>query len=224
MENLGLQKHLSKTFIWMFVGIMITAIVSWFAAQSLDFQLLICENPACIFFAFIVELILVIMFNTMGINQMNPTLSKILYVLYSSVTGLTFSVIFLVYELGSIWLAFVVTSLYFGALALFGYKTSIDLTKFASIAIFGLIFMIVTELILIIIGFRGATLLFAGLGIIIFSILTAFDVQKIKILYEQNKESEIGLETIALYSAFQLYLDFINLFLEILKFFGKRRD
>ena len=224
MQNYSLQKHISKTFVWMFVGILLTALTAFFVSNSETAMLAIFGNPLLVIGAVIVELALVIMFSKMGISSMNPGRAKIFYIIYCIVSGLTFSAIFIVYSMESIWLAFGLTALYFGALACIGLTTNVDLSKWGTIAIIGIIVLVIFELGLMIFGVAAPVKLVTGISIGLFTILTAWDVQKMKKMYEYYESDAKGLETACLYSAFELYLDFINLFLDILKLVGKSKD
>lgn len=145
---------------------------------------------------------------------------KILYVVYCIVTGITFATMFIVYELTSMIGIFMITAIIFGLLALYGYTTKRDLTKLGTILLIALIGTIIGELLNMLI-FRNASLNLGitVLGVFIFVAYIAYDVNKVKdlVLYA-------GEDRAAVYGAFSLYLDFINLFVRLLELFGKRND
>ena len=151
---------------------------------------------------------------------MNPLTMKILYVVYCIVTGITFATLFIVYELTSMIGIFMITAIIFGLLALYGYTTKRDLTKLGTILLIALIGTIIGELLNMLI-FRNASLNLGitVLGVFIFVAYIAYDVNKVKdlVLYA-------GEDRAAVYGAFSLYLDFINLFVRLLELFGKRND
>jgi uncharacterized protein len=154
---------------------------------------------------------------------MNAITAMILFVLYSVLTGLTLSVIFLVYELGSIVSIFGIASLIFAAMSIYGYTTKKDLTGIGTIAIFGLIGIIIAGIVNIFLQNSVFQTIISIIGVIVFIALTAYDTQKIKSMNiignerteEDTKEAIIG--------ALTLYLDFINLFLKLLSLFGSRK-
>jgi uncharacterized protein len=158
-----------------------------------------------------------------GIHKMNAITAIILFVLYSIITGLTLSVIFLVYQLGSIVSIFGVTAVIFAAMSLYGYTTKKDLTGIGTMALFGLLGIIVASLVNLWLKNSMADMIISIIGVVIFVALTAYDTQKIKNMNilgnegteEDTKEAVIG--------ALTLYLDFINLFLKLLSLFGKRK-
>ena len=150
---------------------------------------------------------------------MSSITAKICFLLYSFVTGLTFSYLFLAYELYSLIYVFGITSLLFGTFALIGYFTKIDLSKFSTFLFMGLFAIIICSLINIFIGNETFDLILTIIGIVIFLGYTAYDIQKVKYNLETFPE-----DNLAIYGALELYLDFINLFLKLLSLFGKRRD
>ena len=154
------------------------------------------------------------------LEKMNPITTKILYIGYAILTGLTFSTIFIYFEMASLISIFIITAVIFGLLAFYGYVTKRDLTKLGTIIFIGLIGIVIGELLNWLI-FKNATL---DLGITIIGVLIfvgyiAYDVNRIKYMV-----GYIGEEKAAVYGAFQLYLDFINLFIRLLQLFGKRND
>lgn len=150
---------------------------------------------------------------------MQPMTAKILFYLYSFLTGLTFSAIFVAYEMNSIVLIFGMTSALFAVMALIGKYTNLDLTKMGTILFIGLIGIVIASLINIIIGSETIDILVTIVGIIIFIGYIAYDVQKIKYIAASLEEDKA-----AIICAFELYLDFINLFIKLLRLFGKSKD
>ena len=150
---------------------------------------------------------------------MQPTTAKILFCLYSFLTGLTLSFIFVVFKIDSIVYVFGITSAAFAIMALIGTYTNIDLTKLGTILFMGLIGIILASLINLIIGSQAFDLGITIIGIIIFTLYIAYDVQKIKYVAESLEEDKA-----AILCAFELYLDFINLFIKLIRIFGKSKD
>lgn len=214
MENTS-SKIMSKVFLWMFIGLAVTFVTGR----------LIANNPSAIeeiftgsrvFILAIVELVLVIWLSA-RIQKMSATSAKILFIVYSFVTGLTFSSIFIVYEIESIIYVFLATALIMLIFALLGYFTKIDLTKFGTFLMMAIIGVIIMGIISIFVNNETFSLGIAIASVVIFIGFIAFDVQKIKKMYEYNMIPE---DNLAIYGALQLYLDFINIFIDLLRIFG----
>lgn len=150
---------------------------------------------------------------------MNPITAKICYIVYCIITGLTFGTIFVFYKMASIVLVFAITALMFALLALYGYFTKKDITKIGRILFVSLIGVIIISIINIFLGNSMLELGISILSIFIFMGYIAYDIQKVKYLM-----NSLGEEKVAIYGAFQLYLDFINLFIRLLEIFGKKKD
>ena len=215
MENTS-SKIMSKVFLWMFIGLAVTFVTGR----------LIANNPSAIeeiftgsrvFILAIIELVLVIWLSA-RIQKMSATSAKILFIVYSFVTGLTFSSIFIVYEISSIIYVFLATSLIMLIFALLGYFTKIDLTKFGTFLMMAIIGVIIMGIISIFVNNETFSLGIAIASVVIFIGFIAFDVQKIKRMYETNMIPE---DNLAIYGALQLYLDFINIFIDLLRLFGR---
>lgn len=211
------MKIYSKVFLWMFLGLLVTFITGIYVSTNENILVFLFQNNGFIF-AVIAELITVI-FLTARIKKMSPTSARIAFLLYSFLTGLTFSSIFLVYELDSILIIFLVTSLLFGIFAIIGNYTSLDLTKLGTYLLMMLFGVIICTLINIFLNNDAFDIFITIISLIIFLGYIAYDIQKIKLL-----EDEIEEDNLAIYGALQLYLDFINILLELLKLFGKNRD
>lgn len=146
------------------------------------------------------------------------------FLIYSVLVGMSLSFIFLVYTQGSIYTTFLITGGTFGTMALLGYTTKTDLTKFGSIMIMGLIGIIIASLVNMFMKSSGMDYIISFLGVLIFTGLTAYDVQKLKRIGEGTEFGHETTRKLAIMGALSLYLDFINLFLYLLRFFGNRRD
>jgi hypothetical protein len=147
-----------------------------------------------------------------------------LFVVYAILMGMSLSFIFLIYELGSIASTFLITAGMFGAMALLGYTTKTDLTKFGSILIMGLVGIIIASIVNLLI-FQSSMMdyVISLLGVLIFTGLTAYDVQKLKRMGSTIDQSSELSRKLTIMGALTLYLDFINLFLFLLRFLGNRR-
>ena len=221
---------MSRVYVWMSAALLLTAGTAYFTAASPAMLQLIFGNSIAIWVLFILELGLVMAVSA-GINRLSPTTATALFLLYSVVNGLTLSVIFFAYELGTIYQAFAASALTFGAMSLYGYTTKKDLSGLGGYLIMGLIGLIIASVINIFWANSTLDAIITYIGVFIFVGLTAYDTQKIK---QMSAAVETGAEMgyadaaaprrIAILGALTLYLDFINLFLYLLRIFGSRRD
>lgn len=214
LEN---NKIFSKVFFWMFIGLAITFGVGYYV--SLNETMLYNVFSKYYIFLVIAELVVVIVLSA-RIRKMQPTTAKILFCLYSFLTGLTFSSVFVVYHLMSIMYIFGITSLIFLIFAAIGYFTKIDLTKIGIYLFMALLGVIICSIVNIFVGSETFDLTLTLICLIIFIIYIAYDIQVIKRnLYQIDQE-----DNLAIYGALQLYLDFINIFLRLLQLFGNNKD
>ncbi|MDE6126720.1 MAG: Bax inhibitor-1/YccA family protein [Muribaculaceae bacterium] len=215
---------MKSVYIKMFLALLVTAATAWIAAAwgtEANVAFFIATHSWVYWGLAIVELGLVI-FITSRLNKLSPAMSTGLFYLFAIVNGLTLSIIFLAFSFASIFKTFVITAGVFGAMSVYGYFTNRDLTKIGSflyMALFGLIILCVVNMF-----WANSTLdwIVSGLGVLIFIGLTAWDTQKIKQMTQQYPAMADG--RLATWGALSLYLDFINLFLYLLRFFGSSRD
>lgn len=212
-----MNKTLSKVFTWMFVGLLVTFLTGYYVSLN-EFALAKIFSGYTYIFITVIEFILVIYLSA-RITKMSPTTARICFLLYSFITGITFGAIFIVYEMTSIIYTFLITAIVFGLCALFGKITKIDLTKIGSYLLMGLIGVILCSIVNIFLKSTGFEMIISIITVIIFLGLTAYDIQKI-----QRLEGIIPEENMPIYGALELYLDFINIFIELLRLFGKARD
>lgn len=208
------NKLIAKSFMWMFIGLLVTFVTGFVICLNKDALMLTLSGFYII--AIIVELILVIVLSR-NIFKMKATTAKIMFIIYAMVSGFTFASIFVVYEMSSIIFVFALAAIMFLIMALFGYYTNIDLSKFSSYLIFGLIGVIIASLVNVFWINDTFTTIICIISILVFLGFTAWDIQKIKRLNINNDNA-------AIYGALELYLDFINIFLDLLKLFGRERD
>lgn len=206
-----------KMFTWLFIGLLITFASGY--ALTLNEQLMIQVLALGILPIAIIEIVIALVLG-IRLAKMHPLTMKILYIIYSILTGVTFSVIFVAFEVSSLISIFIITAIIFALLAFYGYTTKRDLTKIGTIALIALLAIIIAGILNIFI-FKSTMFdtVLTMLGVLIFIAYIAYDVNKVKQLM-----LVIGEEKAAVYGAFQLYLDFINLFIRLLELFGKRRD
>ena len=211
MEN----KIFSKIYSWMFIGLLISFITGYYVSTKQN----MVYNIANGYWILALVEIGVCIWLSAGIRKMQAMTAKILFCLYSFLTGLTLSFIFVAFKMDSIVFVFGITALVFAIMALIGKVTNIDLTKLGTILFMGLIAIIIASIINIFIGSETFNLGITIIGILIFTGYIAYDVQKIKYIAQSLEE-----EKAAIICAFELYLDFINLFINLLKLFGKSKD
>ena len=212
------NKIYSKIYGWMFIGLLISFITGYYVSTNDNMLYNIYTNASLPIILFLVEIGVVLAISA-GLNKFSTMTLKTLYVVYSLVTGVTLSTIFIAYRMDSIIYVFIVTSIMFAIMALIGHKTTIDITKIGTILFVGLLGIIIASLINLFIGSSSFDILICIVGVIIFTIYIAYDVQVIKSQLETIEEDRL-----VIYGALQLYLDFINIFLKLLRLFGKRND
>lgn len=214
---------MQKVYTWMAFAMIITGVTAYGVANSPSLLGMIYSNPVVLWGLIIAELALVFGITGM-INRLSLTTATLMFVAYSVINGAMLSSIFLVYTMNSIGQVFFITSATFGVMAFIGYTTKTDLTSMGKILFMALIGMIIATVVNIFVGSTGLQTVTSYLGVLIFVGLTAYDSQKIKhMLYEQEVADE-GAQKLALIGALTLYLDFINLFLYLLRIMGSRRD
>ena len=211
------NKIFSKVFMWMFIGLAITFGIGYYV--SINPNMLFNVFGSYYWVLLIAEIVVVIWLSA-RIRKMKPMTAKILFCLYSFLTGLTFSSIFVVYKISSIIYVFGITALIFLIFALIGYFTKIDLTKLGTYLFMALLGVIICSIINIFVGSAKFDLGITIVCLLIFIAYIAYDIQIIKRnLYLIPEE-----DNLAIYGALQLYLDFINIFLRLLQLFGRSRD
>ncbi len=219
-NNVNVQNKLfGKTFFWMFLGLLGSGLIAWYTYYSgLYFEILIEDSFSTLL---ILELVAVLLFSFL-FRKLPPIVVGILYFVYAALNGVTLSVIFAVFELGSIIYLFLASAIIFAILGIIGYKTNKDLTKWSTyLNVFLIIGILLSVLNLFILKNPTFDLILDWIILAIFFGVTVYDINKIKLL---QLEEGINQEKVHIYCAMQLYLDFINIFLRILSIFGKRRN
>lgn len=212
-----MDKIFSKVFIWLSVGLLISFGIGYGISTSTFMVEKIFVNHLILII--ILELVVAFVFG-MFINKFSKGVCIALYILYSILTGLTLSSIFLTFKLSSIITTFLVASIVFILLSIYGYVTKKDVTKIGTILLFGLIGEIVLILLnTLIFKSSGLDILLSGISLMIFMGYIIYDIHILK-----RKMLNVEEEKLALYGAFQLYLDFINVFIDLLRMFGESRD
>ena len=214
-----MTRVMSRVYLKMFLGLLVTAVAALFLVSRPSVLYTIFSNQIIFWGIMIGELAIVFIVSGM-INKLSTTTATLLFYLYALLNGVVFASVFFAYDLGSIGLTFGVTSAVFLAMSIYGYVTKADLTKMGSILIMALIGIIIASIVNIFLASSSLDWIISIGGVIIFVGLTAWDTQKIKQMAMETDEANVG--KLATIGALSLYLDFINLFLYLLRFFGRR--
>jgi uncharacterized protein len=207
-----------QVYAWMGAGLAITAILALITLSSPLILNAIMGNRLVFYGLMIGELALV--FTLSGaINRLSAGVATLLFVAYSALNGVTLSIVAFVYTANSITSTFVITAGMFGAMSIYGYMTKRDLTSWGSFLFMGLIGVVIASVVNIFVASSAVSWIISGIGVIVFTGLTAYDTWKIKDMAAQGIEGRKP----AILGALTLYLDFINLFLMLLRFTGNRR-
>ncbi len=217
------RTFVANVFSWMFIALAITALTAWGFAESGMVTSLFSQGKLNIlgWIVMLAPLGFVLALSA-GFNRFSSATLILLFTLYAVVMGMSMSFILLAFTGSSIALTFVSTSAMFGVMAIAGYTTKTDLTKMGSILFMGLIGIIIASVVNAFLGSSTMDLIISILGVIIFTGLTAWDVQKIKRIGETSQSGEMA-RKLTIMGALTLYLDFINLFMFLLRFLGDRK-
>lgn len=216
-----LSAYTVKTFAWMFAGLLVTfaVAITGYVTGLIWYVFLI---PWFHIVLLVAELAVVLILSA-RIQKLQVTTARGLFLAYAVLNGLVFSAYFIIYEMTSLVLVFLMTGLYFGAMAAYGHVTKTDLSRLRPILIGGLIFLILFGLVSLFLPLGAMDRLVCLAGIAIFMGFTAYDTQKIRAYYACYQGDPQMLSRASIFSALQLYLDFINLFLYLLRFLGKKK-
>jgi len=210
-----------KVYVWMALALVITGFTAYYVATNENLLELIYTKPAVMWILIGVELAIVFGV-TAAINKLSLPVATLLFVLYSVINGALLSSIFLIYTMSSIATVFFITAGTFGVMSLYGYTTKQDLTSWGKILIMALIGLIIATVVNLFMKSSGLEMIISYVGVLIFVGLTAYDTQKIKLMCMQAPDAGESMQKLALLGALSLYLDFINLFIYLLRIFGRR--
>lgn len=210
-----------KVYIWMTLALIITGITAYGVATSPGLLMALVANQGLLWGLVIVDFVIVIAL-TAAINSLSLAMATLMFVLYSVLTGAMLSSIFVVYTMTSIANVFFITAGTFAAMAVVGYTTKKDLSSMGRILLMALIGLIIASIVNIFIKSSGFDLIISYVGVLIFVGLTAYDTQKIKQMLMMAEDTGETMQKVALLGALSLYLDFLNLFLYLLRIFGKK--
>ena len=215
---------MGKVYQWMAFALLITGVTAYGVAHSMSMLSFMAEHRYMVLGLCGMELALVFILSG-RIRKLNLSQATILFILYSLVNGITLSLVLLVYQETSIVKAFLVSAATFGAMALYGYTTKKDLSSIGRLLFFGLIGLIIATVVNFFFRSSGMELIISYAGVVIFIGLTAWDTQKIKkiLLEEAQYGVDENSQKVALIGALQLYLDFVNLFLYLIRILGSKK-
>ena len=212
---------LSAVYGWMGAGLVITAITAWLVASSPQLAATIATNRP-IFWALVIAQLGIVFALSARVHKLAPATASLLFIAYSALTGVTLSFILLVYTGASIASTFLVSAMMFAALAAYGTMTRRDLTGVGQFFFMGLIGIVGASIVNIFWQNDGLQFVVSLIGVVVFTGLTAYDAQRLKAMALAMPSGQTG--SYAVVGALALYLDFINLFLMLLRFTGQRRE
>jgi uncharacterized protein len=229
----GLRAYMIRVYNYMATGVGVTSIVAWLTFQTAvltdangtiisltPFGQTIFGGPAII--ALMLGTLGLVMFISFRIQQLQPATALVLFLVYAALLGLMLSSVFLAYTNASVSRVFFISAASFGALSLYGYTTQRDLSAFGSFLIMGMFGLLIAMLVNVFLKSTQFDFVISAVGVLIFAAMTAWDTQRIKEMYDPMQDGTAAGRK-AVMGALQLYLDFINLFLFMLRFFGDRR-
>lgn len=219
LGGVSLSQHLTNTFLWMTAGLAVTAVVAFVTLFSGLWMTIYSFSLAP--FVLLIAQLGVVIFLTGKLAKMQPSTAKILFLAYSALTGVTFSILPLAYGLSTMFIAFGFTALMFGSMAVIGMTTKRDLSGLGPILMAGLITMIVITIVGWFINLDAISMVMNYIMIGLFLGLTAYDMRKMRAMYYACESEPEMLDKISIYSALDLYLDFINIFLYVLRILGR---
>lgn len=223
-SSAALTACLANVYWWMTFALLISGVCAWAVGTSVPLRNALLKNPLMFLILLIAELGLVIWISA-GINKMAASTATALFIAYAVLNGATLSFIFIAYSIPAIATTFAVTAGTFGAMALFGTVTKKDLTSMGNLLFMALIGLIIASIVNMFWANSTFYWIVTYLGVLIFVGLTAYDAQKIKNMFiNAGTEDAETVRKIGVIGALALYLDFINLFLFLLRIFGGRRD
>jgi FtsH-binding integral membrane protein len=225
-EGTVAKTFMANVFMWMGGALATSAAVAWFFSQSEMFLSLMVGETGLSYFGYGIMFAPLIFVLALSFGWQKLSLSAImaLFIGYSVINGMSLSFIFLIYKLGSIAGIFMASSAMFGLMAIVGYTTKTDLTSFGSIMIMGLFGIVIASVVNMFMKSDAMSYVISVIAVLVFTGLTAYDVQKLKYIGMTSGNDGMTMRKVAIMGALELYLDFINLFLALLRLFGGRKD
>ncbi len=212
-----------KVYGWMAVALCVSAGVAYYVASTPSVYVAIAKNPP-LFWGIVIAQFAAVIALSGWVQKMSFAQGLTIFISYAALSGLTLSSVLVVFTTASVYSTFLVTAGMFGIMALYGYYSKADLTAMGNIAIMALWGLILGMLVNMFLGSASLDYALSAVGVLVFTVLIAYDVQKLKNLGSQMITDDATLNKVSILGALILYLDFINLFLFLLRFMGNRRD
>ena len=217
--SMNASDYMTRTYRWMASGLLITFAMAYITATTP----LIYLVDSLYLVLTIAELALVFVLSS-RVQNMSVDAARATFFGYALLNGMVLSYYFIVFSVGTLVMAFLATAVYFGLMAVYGTTTHKDLTGWGPRLMMGLVALIVTSLVGMLFGFGfGSSVLYSGIGLVLFMLLTAYDTQKLQQMYAYYAGDPELAEKASIYGALTLYLDFINIFLYVVRLFGNNR-
>lgn len=222
VDEKQISKAINKVFLWMFSALLVTFTTAFYIFSNQNLHYIVIKG----YMPIVILQFGVVMFFSFMINKISVSAAKILFYLYAVLTGVTFSILGMFFSINSIILVLALTTILFAVMAAYGYATKEDLSKYSSLLTVGLIILVVASLLNVFFIKGPMFYMFVSyFGVLIFIALVGYDVNRIKyMMVEISDGNEALLTKYSIFGALQLYLDFINLFIYLLRIFGKGRD
>lgn len=221
--GMALPVLMRKVYTWMAMALAITGLVAYGVASSHNLVIAIFSNQV-LFWGLLIGELAMVWYLSARLFQMSLTTATMMFVAYSVLNGVTMSCLFLVYTAASIATTFFICSGTFATMALIGYTTKMDLSKIGSVLFMALIGLIIASVVNMFVHSEGLYAIISYVGVLVFVGLTAWDTQKIKGWLSEYEYADETAQKVALFGALDLYLDFINLFIYLLRILGSRRN
>lgn len=222
-DSSTISTFFNAVYAWMAAGLATTALVAWVVSQSQSMMMSLFGNPLLLIGLFVAEIGLVIAISG-AINRISAGVATALFLLYAALNGLTLSAILLVYAHSTIAMAFAITGGTFAAMSVYGFVTKKDLTGLGSLCFMGLVGIIIASIVSFFWANTMLVTIINYVGVLVFVGLTAYDTQKLKMIAVQTADNGALAARLSISGALVLYLDFINLFLFLLRILGDRRN
>ena len=219
--SLAFPVLMRKTYLWMTMALVITGLTAYVVATNQTITTFLALHHQLIWVFLIAELGLVIGLNA-AINKLSLPVATLMFITYAVLNGVTFSSLFYVYTMGSLATTFLITAGTFGAMSAVGFFTKVDLSSIGKILLMALIGLIIATVVNLFVQSSALEMILSYVGVLVFVGLTAYDTQKIKQMFMMAPDAGAATQKYALIGALMLYLDFVNLFLYLLRIFGKR--
>lgn len=220
----GVRPLLRWTYAWMVLGLLITTVVAYTTVTS-EGLLTARTSSGIVFGAIIAQFVLVIGL-TWALPRISAAVAALMFIAYSALTGFTLSVLLLIYTDASVLNAFIATTALFAVMTVFAFTTNLDLTKWGNYLIIGVIGLVIAIVVNMFLRSTMIETIISAAGVLIFTALVAYDTQKVKRLAAAPELQADGtlVSKYSIYMALQLYLDFVNLFIFLLRLLGSRRN